>query len=100
LTCPGQRISMLTCLLSRSMQLRERAWAAPGQRLGQRLGSAPIRAVLEHQPTSTWPGRSAFAGGAIGALMIDEAHWLLKCRALLHISEEEVHHLIEKPPFS
>jgi hypothetical protein len=47
LTCPGQRISMLTCLLSRSMQLRERAWAA-----------APSDLCLPtHQPTSTYPQR-------------------------------------------
>jgi hypothetical protein len=47
-----------------------------------RLGSAPIRAVLEHQQTSTYPElicRRCNRG------VDDEAHWLLKCRALLHI---------------
>jgi hypothetical protein len=47
-----------------------------------RLGSAPIRAVLEHQPTSTYPERIC---RRCNRGVDDEAHWLLKCRALLHI---------------
>ena len=47
-----------------------------------RLGSAPIRAVLEHQPTSTYQERICRrCNGGVD----DEAHWLLKCKALLHI---------------
>jgi hypothetical protein len=45
-------------------------------------GSAPIRAVLEHQPTSTYPERIC---RRCNRGVYDEAHWLLKCRALLHI---------------
>jgi hypothetical protein len=47
-----------------------------------RLGSAPIRAVLEHQPTSTYPERICMR---CNRGVDDEAYWLLKCRALLHI---------------
>jgi hypothetical protein len=38
--------------------------------------------VLEHQPTSTYPERIC---RRCNRGVDDEAHWLLKCRALLHI---------------
>ena len=47
-----------------------------------RLGSAPIRALLEHQPTSTYQERICTR---CNQGVDDEAHWLLKCRALLPI---------------
>jgi hypothetical protein len=46
-----------------------------------RLGSAPIRALLEHEPTSTYHERIC---RRCNQGVDDEAHWLLKCRALLH----------------
>jgi hypothetical protein len=48
LTCPGQRISMLTCLLSRSMQLRERAWTAPPSELCLSISPFGMLLSLEH----------------------------------------------------
>jgi hypothetical protein len=66
-----------------------------------RLGSAPIRVVLEHQPTSTYPERIC---RRCNRGVDDEAHRLLKCRAgavqSIAAHQEEVHHLLEKPPFS
>ena len=50
-----------------------------------RLGSAPIRAVTEHQPTSTYQERIC---RRCNQGVDDEAHWLLKCRALLHIRQK------------
>jgi hypothetical protein len=50
-----------------------------------RLGSAPIRALLEHEPTSTYHERIC---RRCNQGVDDEAHWLLKCRALLHIRKK------------
>ena len=50
-----------------------------------RLGSAPIRAVLEHEPTSTYQERICTR---CKQGVDDEAHWLLKCKALRDIRKK------------
>jgi hypothetical protein len=60
-----------------------------------RLGSASIRAVLEHQPVSTYQERTCRrCNGGVD----DEAHWLLKCRALLHIGKKHTSLLRNRRP--
>jgi hypothetical protein len=50
---------------------------------GINYNAIPTRStLLEHQPTSTYPERIC---RRCNRGVDDEAHWLLKCRALLHI---------------
>jgi hypothetical protein len=50
-----------------------------------RLGAAPIRALQEHRPTSTYHERICTR---CQQGVDDESHWLLSCNALQHIREK------------